>query len=137
MPCRNLLHTMLCKVSAARVYHAHMRSLSMAVLLFSALSLFAQHAGHAHGESHAQADVGEIAFANSGSEAAQEQFRRGLALLHNFEYPPAAEAFRNAQTIDPTFAMAYWGEAMTHTHPVWFRQDLPAAGAGPPRPAPA
>ena len=25
--------------------------------------------------------------------------------------------------------MAYWGEAMTYTHPVWFQQDLPAARA--------
>lgn len=77
----------------------------------------------------AQNDVGEVAFANSGSPEAQAPFRRGLALLHNFEYPFAAEEFRKAQEIDPSFAMAYWGEAMTHTHPIWFQQDLPAARA--------
>ena len=77
----------------------------------------------------AQSEVGEVSFANSGSPAAQEPFLRGLALLHNFEYPDAAEQFRKAQTIDPDFAMAYWGEAMTYTHPVWMRQDLPAARA--------
>src|ERR1051326_5116865 len=75
----------------------------------------------------AQEDVGVVAFANSGAPAAQEPFLRGLAQLHNFEYPSAAKLFRKAQEIDPSFAMAYWGEAMTHTHPIWFQQDLPAA----------
>jgi hypothetical protein len=77
----------------------------------------------------AQSEVGEVSFANSGAAAAQEPFLRGLALLHNFEYPDAAEQFRKAQAIDPNFAMAFWGEAMTNTHPVWFQQDLPAARA--------
>ena len=73
--------------------------------------------------------VGEVSFANSGSPAAQEPFLRGLALLHDFEYPDAAQQFHAAQKIDPDFAMAYWGEAMTHTHPVWMQQDLDAARA--------
>lgn len=71
----------------------------------------------------------EISFANSGAPAAQQEFTRGLAQLHNFEYWDAAEHFRAAQKIDPSFAMAYWGEAMTYTHPIWFQQDLPAARA--------
>ncbi len=37
------------------------------------------------------------------------------------------ERFREAQRIDPTFAMAYWGEAMTRNHPVWMEQDLAGA----------
>src|SRR3989442_8995095 len=77
----------------------------------------------------AQTGFGEVSFANSGAPAAQPAFLRGLALLHDFEYPTAAESFREAQRIDPDFAMAYWGEAMTHTHPVWYQQDLPAARA--------
>ena len=68
-------------------------------------------------------EVGSVFFANSGAPAAQEAFHRGLAQLHNFEYASAAEYFRKAQEIDPSFAMAYWGEAMTHTHPIWFQQD--------------
>ena len=48
----------------------------------------------------AQSDVGEVAFANTGAEAAQPAFRRGVALLHNFEYPSAAESFREAQKIE-------------------------------------
>lgn len=74
-------------------------------------------------------DVGVVTFANSGAPEAQGAFARGLALLHNFEYPDAADAFREAQKIDPGFAMAYWGEAMTHTHPIWFQQDREAARA--------
>ncbi|HKR64622.1 MAG TPA: hypothetical protein VJZ00_12900 [Thermoanaerobaculia bacterium] len=73
--------------------------------------------------------VGEVAFANSGKPEAQAAFLRGLAQLHNFEYPSAAEMFRKAQQLDPSFAMAYWGEAMTYTHPVWFQQDADAARA--------
>ena len=76
-----------------------------------------------------QNDIGEVSFENSGAPAAQAAFLRGLALLHDFEYTPAAESFRKAQAIDPGFAMAYWGEAMTYTHPIWFQQDLPAARA--------
>jgi len=77
----------------------------------------------------AQTTVGEVAFANSGSAAAQAPFLRGLALLHNFEYADAAAAFREAQAADPGFAMAYWGEAMTYNHPVWMEQDAEAARA--------
>jgi tetratricopeptide (TPR) repeat protein len=79
--------------------------------------------------SYAQNDAGDVSFANSGAAEAQQPFLHGLALLHDFEYADAAEAFRSAQKIDPSFAMAYWGEAMTYTHPVWFQQDAAAARA--------
>jgi hypothetical protein len=69
------------------------------------------------------ATVGSVSFPNSGSSAAQESFLAGLAQLHNFEYAAAADLFRRAQQIDPGFAMAYWGEAMTYNHPVWMEQD--------------
>ena len=74
-----------------------------------------------------QSSVGEVQFENSGNAAAQAPFLRGLALLHNFEYDSAADAFRDAQAADPAFAMAYWGEAMTHNHPLWMEQDRDAA----------
>ena len=72
---------------------------------------------------------GEVAFANSGAPAAQPAFQRGIALLHNFQYDEAANAFREAQRVDPGFAMAYWGEAMTYNHGVWREQDSVAARA--------
>ena len=72
---------------------------------------------------------GHVAFANSGATAAQADFLDGLALLHDFEYPAAAAAFRRAQAADHAFAMAYWGEAMTFNHPIWMQQDREAARA--------
>src|SRR5256886_10652641 len=33
------------------------------------------------------------------------------------------------RSIDPRFALAYWGEALTYTHPVWDEQDRTAARA--------
>jgi len=71
--------------------------------------------------------LGTISFPNSGSATAQSSFIRGVLLLHSFEYPRAADAFRESQKLDPNFALAYWGEAMTHTHQVWNEQDLAAA----------
>jgi tetratricopeptide (TPR) repeat protein len=102
--------------------------------LFALLVVFpapvvAQHEAHGEGNGDVNAEVGEVAFANSGAPAAQEPFLRGLALLHNFEYDAAAEQFRQTQSIDPGFAMAYWGEAMTYNHPIWMQQDLAAARA--------
>jgi tetratricopeptide (TPR) repeat protein len=73
--------------------------------------------------------LGTIDFPNSGGAAAQAAFARGVLLLHSFEYGPAAEAFRAAQGKDPGFALAYWGEALSYTHPLWNQQDLAAARA--------
>ena len=74
--------------------------------------------------------LGTIHFPTSSqSEPAQTAFIQGMLLLHLFEYPFAAEQFRKAQALDPGFAMAYWGEAMTHNHPIWDEQDRAAAMA--------
>ena len=71
--------------------------------------------------------LGEIDFPTSGSRKAQRPFLRGVLLLHNFEYDEARTAFQQAQALDPGFAMAYWGEAMTMTHPLWGEQDVQGA----------
>lgn len=73
--------------------------------------------------------LGTIHFPSSGAPAAQEPFIRGVAYLHSFEYDSAAAAFRAAQRLDSAFALAYWGEAMTYTHPVWNQQDSTKARA--------
>ena len=74
--------------------------------------------------------LGTITFPTSTKNAAaQAAFIRGVLLLHVFEYDDAAASFRAAQKLDPGFVMAYWGEAMTYTHPVWDQQDLAAAQA--------
>jgi tetratricopeptide (TPR) repeat protein len=57
---------------------------------------------------------GQVHFPNSGSASAQRDFLDGVRLLHSFEWEDAAEAFRKAQQADPAFALAYWGEALSH-----------------------
>ena len=71
--------------------------------------------------------LGRIEFPNSGSPAAQTPFLRGVALLHSFEYDDAIVAFRQAQTIAPGFAMAYWGEALCYSQPLWYRDNVAKA----------
>jgi tetratricopeptide (TPR) repeat protein len=74
-------------------------------------------------------EYGKTSFPTSGAPEAQGAFLKGLLMLHSFEYEDAREAFQEAQRIDPGFAMAYWGEAMTHNHPIWMEQDREAARA--------
>jgi tetratricopeptide (TPR) repeat protein len=74
--------------------------------------------------------LGQIGFpTTTDSPEAQAAFIQGMLLLHLFEYPFAREQFQLAQQFDPDLAIAYWGEAMTHNHPIWDRQELPAARA--------
>ena len=84
------------------------------VLAVAALALLA-----APAIAEEESDLGTVHFPNSGSEAAQAAFQRGVAALHSFWYEEAGEAFKNAQEIDPDFALAYWGEAVSHNHPLW------------------
>src|ERR1700689_1235686 len=72
-------------------------------------------------------DPGSIIFPTSSLAAAQPAFIEGVKDLHSFEFDEAKEAFHKAQQLDPNFALAYWGEAMSYNHPLWAQQDLPAA----------
>ncbi|MEM7414789.1 MAG: hypothetical protein AAF389_04775 [Gemmatimonadota bacterium] len=71
--------------------------------------------------------LGTIDFPNSGAPEAQADFIEGVLLLHSFEFADAARAFIRAQEVDPDFALAFWGEAMTYNHPLWREQDREAA----------
>lgn len=83
---------------------------------------------HEHDTQQPARVLGKIDFPTSAKQPkAQAAFIRGMLLLHLFEYPFAREEFIAAQEIEPNFAMAYWGEAMTHNHPIWDEQDLVAA----------
>ncbi|HSJ05161.1 MAG TPA: tetratricopeptide repeat protein [Longimicrobiales bacterium] len=99
-------------------------------LLLTAGGLSAQDPHHgpgAHGH-HAQShQLGTVHFPNSGAAAAQEAFLRGIALLHSFEYEDAQDALREAQAVDPDFALAYWADALSHTQLLWGWDDAAAA----------
>lgn len=80
--------------------------------------------------SAAAGDLGSLAFPTSATNPqAQALFERGVGALHSFWYDEAARSFKAARDLEPSFAMAYWGEAMTHNHPIWMEQDREAARA--------
>jgi tetratricopeptide (TPR) repeat protein len=90
-----------------------------------------QHGGHgAPGDAGAAVEdpgpLGRIEFPTSAGAEAQEHFLRGVLWLHSFEYPDARAAFRRAREAEPGFALAAWGEAMTHNHPIWVQVDVEA-----------
>src|SRR5882724_7226270 len=87
-------------------------------LLFIPPSLSAQEA-----HSHAATEIlGKVSFPVSCSPAVQEQFNRGVALLHSFAYSGARDAFERAVELDPKCAVAHWGMAMSYFHQLWAQQ---------------
>lgn len=94
-----------------------------AVLGAAVIPAVAQHHPQTSGDSKQVGELGEISFPTSGPADAQRHFVEGVLLLHSFEYARARRAFLEAERIAPSFAMAYWGEAMTFTHPIWGEQD--------------
>lgn len=73
--------------------------------------------------------LGTVVFPTSGSPAAQAAFLLGVRYLHSFQYESAEKAFQQSEALEPGFALAYWGQAMTHNHAVWNEQDSGAARA--------
>ena len=63
--------------------------------------------------------LGTVRFPTSCTPEAQPLLERGLALLHHMNYIKARDAFMQATEIDVECAIAYWGAAMTHVHPLW------------------
>ena len=106
------------------------RALLCVTLTILPLAL-AAHDGDKHDEENTQATsriLGEISFpTTTKSTQAQQAFIEGMLLLHLFEYPFAQEKFQRAQELDPSFSMAYWGEAMTYNHPIWDEQEQDSA----------
>ena len=74
--------------------------------------------------SAAAQDLGTVDFPTSARSAeAQENFLHGVLLLHTFTFESAEAAFLEASRIEPDFAMAYWGEALSHNHPLLPERD--------------
>ena len=113
-------------------------SLLFALTVATPVGILAQHAHAppAANTSHDSSFVGTIVFPNSGSTRAQQFFLRGVGLLHTFSYDRAREAFQQAERIDPNFALAYWGEALSDRWPQGLSEDTLVARAALERLAP-
>ena len=70
--------------------------------------------------------LGKVSFPTSCAPAVQEQFERGVALLHSFAYTAAESAFQGVADQDPRCAIAHWGLAMTYYHQLWEPPIAPA-----------
>lgn len=70
------------------------------------------------------AGLGRIELAVTGSEECARRFREGMLALHSFEYDRAHASFEAALASDPKCAMAAWGDAMAHVHPIWKERDV-------------
>jgi hypothetical protein len=64
--------------------------------------------------------IGHLQFETSTeSPLAKAHFILGVKFLHNFMYPLALREFKLAQSIDPQFALSYWGQAMCYKWSLW------------------
>jgi hypothetical protein len=70
--------------------------------------------------------LGKVSFPTSCAPAVQQQFNRGVALLHSFAYSAAEKAFESIAEQDPHCAIAHWGAAMSYFRQLWEIQILPA-----------
>ena len=94
----------------------------LTLLLIPSCGLAAQET-HEHKAPEA---LGKVSFTISCSPAVQQQFDRGVALLHSFAYTAAENAFQGVAEEDHRCAMAHWGIAMTHFHQLWAPLVSPA-----------
>ena len=63
--------------------------------------------------------LGKVSFPTSCSASVARDFERSVALLHSFAYAASEQSFRKVAALDPGCAMAHWGIAMSHYHPLW------------------
>lgn len=83
-------------------------------LMLALLVLLWTHAAWAQGKTASSEKLGQVHFAVSCNPAAQQEFDRGLALLHSFFFQESGKAFSAVTEMDPGCAMGYWGIAMTY-----------------------
>ncbi len=98
------------------------RQIVLILAVVASLSVAAQEM-HDH---PAPEKLGVVSFPISCRPGTQQEFNRGVALLHSFAYAASEDAFRGVAKRDPECAMAQWGMAMTHFHQLW-EPPLPLA----------
>lgn len=96
--------------------------------LFALLLILAFSSGHAQDthDHRAPERLGTVSFPISCRHGVQEQFNRGMALLHSFAYKNAREAFQGVAERNPQCAMAHWGIAISYFHQLWDPQIVPS-----------
>lgn len=100
-----------------------MKTVHWLILIFALLQPFARDAECAQHHAGATEKLGVVVFPTSCSPLVQNEFERGVALLHSFAYEEATATFTDIEKKDTACAMAYWGEAMSYWHQIW--EDLP------------
>lgn len=98
-----------------------LRRIFLTLLLLSAFSTAQETHNHPAPEK-----LGTVSFLISCKPSVQEQFNRGVALLHSFAYADARNAFQDVANLDPQCAIAHWGSAMAYFHQLWDPQIPPA-----------
>jgi hypothetical protein len=69
--------------------------------------------------------LGTVSFPISCAPGVQEQFNRGVALIHSFAYAAAKNTFQGVAQLDSHCAMAHWGIALAYFHQLWDPPILP------------
>ncbi len=100
---------------------SHLRRIFLTLLFIFPLSPAQE--THSH---NAPEKLGKVSFPISCTPAVQEQFNRGVALIHSFAYTAAENAFQGVAELDPRCAMAHWGMAMAYFHQLWDPPIVPA-----------
>jgi tetratricopeptide (TPR) repeat protein len=93
---------------------------AIAVVLLAAFGcLLVCSSGYAHEHADqmpADAKLGTVSFVISCKSELQPDFNRAIVQLHSFLHNEAQQAFEKIAVADPSCAIAYWGEAMSHFH---------------------
>src|SRR6185437_14102044 len=90
----------------------HMKR-SAAIFLISSLMLLARAPAQEHEHGQGSEKLGTVQFETSCNAPAQQEFNRGVALLHSFQFSRAIDGFQRTLKADPSCAMAYWGVALS------------------------
>jgi len=99
----------------------NLRRISLSLLLLAPFSSAQETHNHSAPEK-----LGKVSFPISCAPAVQDQFNRGVALLHSFAYADAENTFHAVARQDPKCAMAHWGAAMAYFRQLWEPPILPA-----------
>lgn len=101
------LHQAKSSISAVKPFISPARTLCLLISLFPLASLAAdEKLSLLDGLGNLEYDI------TTDNELAQKYFNQGLRLYYAFNHPEAIRSFREAQRLDPSCAMCFWGEAL-------------------------